>query len=597
MDPPPVIGIDFGTCYSSVGCIKNGQIDIIADDEANQSIPSIVSYLENSSEVLVGSSALAQLTDNPENTFYNFKRLLGKFYGDPSFDSDTENFPFKIIANPNSHEKEEAVFAITNNHIFKTNLNKSWVSSQEVAAEILKYLKQLAEKYIGVTVKKAVITVPAFFSIDQRIAVEKAAKLAGLELLQLLNDSSAAALFYGTEHLHEVSQSMMQDLFNSKNMLIVDLGGGTTEVSLVSIVDNECQVKFVNGDSHLGGEDFTNHLLNHLLLEFSELVKTPVKNLIKNHQFIQKMQNQCRIILDMLSSRDTLFIEGFAGCQSFFKILTSGEFGQICQELFERFSLLVSNVIEISHKLKLPIHEVILLGGASEFPNIRSIVEQHVGLKNIRQTSYSEKAIVYGATKMAVQLALLETNSLVQLNQRVKPPYALSHLNNSINFPTIKLEKVTPVTIFLRLDGKIKMSIIPKNTPIPASGTINFVTAHYGQKVITGALLKEKGNIFEDSNLLGFFSIKDPEAVGETHLSITVSLNRNGIISISCQKISNLDQEKLQLAVNFSSQKPIIFENFASSLTHKEQTAENLCRRALPKAALKRRNASISVYS
>lgn len=216
MTPLPVVGIDLGTTYSCVGCLKNGKVEIIANTQGKRTTPSIVAYTKNHTGVLVGTTAAHQIPGNLENTFYDAKRVIGKVFGDPTIDSDIKKFPFKVIKYPTNETSGQAVFAVTNGHQFTSNPEKSWVSPEEVSAEVLKSLKASAEIYIGAQVRHAVITVPAYFNNDQRQATKKAGELAGLNVLQLLNEPSAAALAYG-EFGDEVYTTIANHRIHSQN--------------------------------------------------------------------------------------------------------------------------------------------------------------------------------------------------------------------------------------------------------------------------------------------------------------------------------------------------------------------------------------------
>lgn len=567
-----VIGIDLGTTYSCVGCMKNGQVEIIATDSGQRTTPSIVSYMKQSQEILVGNPATFQLAQNYENTFYDSKRIIGKVFQDPSIDSDIEKFPFKIIKDPQTTNSGEAVFELTNGHIFPEDPDKYWVSPQEVAAEILKNLKASAQAYLGFPIDGAVITVPAYFNNEQRKATKQAGELAGLNVLRLLNEPTAAALAYGEYGSQKPSQSgFMLDLEPlQKTILVFDLGGGTFDVSLLTIKDQEYHVKGVDGDNNLGGEDFTNCMVDHLLEKFAEQVGSSVSSLSKSTRVVRRLREQCEKVKKILSFADFAYIEieGLQGENDFFTQVTREEFENMCSDLFSRLTQPLDTVLSISNTPKTEVDEVVLIGGSTRIPQVRKVLKNYFNNPELKETINPDEAVAFGATMMAVQLSKEEGTTINEKDHASQfNGYSSNKAQNGI-----KLEEKTPMTISMKLHCDIVETFIPKNTPIPCKKTLLFSTSKNYQTMIPFTLMEGESPLVEKNNLLGSFNVNNltPRLRGRTKVSVTATINLDGIMKVQAYELPDPFSRSSKSADVDSSQ-DLVIENVTNTLTTNER--------------------------
>lgn len=577
MAPLPVVGIDLGTTYSCVGCLKNNRIEIIANDQGERTTPSIVAYIKNSTEIVVGTPATHQLSRNAENTFYDSKRIIGKFFGDPTIGSDIEKFPFEIIQNPESDKSGEAVFKVTNGHIFENNSEKTWVSPQEVAADVLKTLKASAEAFIGSPVRHAVITVPAYFNNEQRKATKQAGELAGLNVLQLLNEPTAAALAYGEygdELMEESTQKeeLSEEAKQPKTILVFDLGGGTFDVSLLKFKDHDYEVLAVDGDNHLGGEDFTNRMADHLLKEFAEQVGASVEELSQNTRVVRRLRDQCEKSKRVLSSSQSAMIEieNLLNDHDFYTSISRSQLDEMCKDLFARLERPINTVLEISNTAKSEVKEIVLIGGSTRMQKVREIICQYFNNIELKETVNADEAVASGATIMAVKLAKDRIEELD--DEYIQKHLQTMSLNNNVPHSNLVLREVTPMSITIEVYGGITSAvIIPKNTEIPATGKITLVTSDSYQTTLTSKILEGESPLAEKNNLLGCFSIKNltPRPRGQTRVFITMTIDLDGIMKVSGYEVSGVDSTGAP-AYNATEQE-VVIENVTNSLNMEER--------------------------
>lgn len=619
-----VIGIDLGTTYSCVGCMKNGQIEIVPNDQGQRLTPSIVAYKANSKEILVGDLATTTTTSrqNTENDIiiYNSKRIIGKVFGDSTIDnnflkgtSSSSVLPFEIIQNPQTCGKSgEAVFKISNNHIFnyeKDNNNnnnnscckknktikKNWTSPQEVAAEILKSLKRSAEQYLGgVSVCHAVITVPAYFNNEQRKATRQAGELAGLNVLQLLNEPTAAALEYGRnttelpqyeQHDNNNNTKVKPDEKEEKTILVADLGGGTYDVSILKLKNNNYTVKAVDGDNSLGGEDFTNRLVNHFLTEFTAATtKKPKKYKSKkslllenNARIIRKLRNACEQSKRILSFEEKSFVHIdnlLDETQDFSSSITRETFQQICYDLFQRLLPPISKVLEISKTARSDIDEIVLVGGATRMPRVREILKEYFSRdKDIPETVNPDESVAVGATIMAIKLAqerikqLGKNNVLMNLELEnstsflSSPKYAIPPECNFV------LKEVVPMTIRLACKYGVSEVMIPRGTPIPTSRTRGAYVLTSNSAEFETEVLEGESPLVEKNNILGRFKMTNLSQRRSIEMAagITMSIDLDGILKVSGYELAKSSRNGLPSY--HSSKQEIVIENVTNSLT------------------------------
>lgn len=626
-----VIGIDLGTTYSCVGCMKNGQIEIVPNDQGQRLTPSIVSYKANSKEILVGD--LATTTTSRQNTendiiIYNSKRIIGKVFGDSTIDnnflkgpSSSSVLPFEIIQNPQTCGKSgEAVFKISNNHIFnyeKDNNNnnscckknktikKNWTSPQEVAAEILKSLKRSAEQYLGgVSVCHAVITVPAYFNNEQRKATRQAGELAGLNVLQLLNEPTAAALEYGRnttelpqyeQHDNDNNTKVKPDEKKEKTILVADLGGGTYDVSILKLKNNNYTVKAVDGDNSLGGEDFTNRIVDHFLTEFTTTAATKKTKKYKSKKSLllaennnnaqtiitRKLRNACEQSKRILSFEEKSFVHIdnlLDETQDFSSSITRETFQQICYDLFQRLLPPISKVLEISKTARSDIDEIVLVGGATRMPRVREILKEYFSRdKDIPETVNPDESVAVGATIMAIKLAqerikqLGRNNVLMNLELEnstsfsSSPKYAVVVPPPECNFV---LKEVVPMTIRLACKYGVSEVMIPRGTPIPTSRTRGAYVLTSNSAEFETEVLEGESPLVEKNNILGRFKMTNLSQRRSIEMAagITMSIDLDGILKVSGYELAKSSRNGLP-SYHSSKQQEIVIENVTNSLT------------------------------
>lgn len=540
----PVIGIDLGTTYSCVGCFKNSQVEIIANTHGKRTTPSIIAYRDN--EILVGESARAQRNSNPGNTIFDTKRVIGRLHRDPTIESDVSKFPFKIIADPSNEQSGRAVFQLTKPcQLLPTPDNsqgRSWVAPEEGSAEILKHLKIIAEGFIGTQVKHAVVTVPAYFNNEQREATKRAAEIAGLQLLQMLNEPTAAAIAYGnqndgsfsTEHRWENATTSTN---SKRTILVVDLGGGTFDVSLLELDGTNYKVKAVDGDSHLGGEDFTNKMVDHFIYEFCENNGFDVDKICANSRAVRRIRDQCEQSKRLLSTSTVIpvEIESLYQDTDLFSSITRDTFDLICRDLFDRILRPIETVIQIANISRNQINDIVLIGGATRMPKIQEIVRSYFNGLEPEQTINPDEAVAFGATLLAVKLA--QEQAINNESSDFDPVIA------NIKIPDVTLREVTPMTISVSCDGGIVIPVVPRNTEIPFSIQSVLDTCEDYQETITSNILEGESLLLEKNNLLGTFVISNlsKRLRGEVSVEVTFSMDSNGILKISAVERGNTE--------------------------------------------------------
>jgi L1 cell adhesion molecule like protein len=346
------IGIDLGTTYSCVGVWQNDRVEIIANDQGNRTTPSYVAFTET--ERLIGDAAKNQTAKNPHNTIFDAKRLIGRKFNDPVVQSDMKHWPFKIEEGSDG----KPVIVVK----FKGE-NKKF-HPEEVSSMVLTKMKEVAETYIGQKVKDAVITVPAYFNDSQRQATKDAGAIAGLNVLRIINEPTAAAIAYGLDKKNQ----------GERNVLIFDLGGGTFDVSLLQIDDGVFEVKATAGDTHLGGEDFDNKLVEYCVGEFFKKKRIDIKN---NARALRRLRTQCEKAKRILSSaaQTTIEVDSLAETEDFSLTITRAKFEELCMTMFKETIPPVEKVLKDSGMSKNQIHDVVLVGGSTRIPKVVELLK------------------------------------------------------------------------------------------------------------------------------------------------------------------------------------------------------------------------------